>query len=366
MGSKLNLTYLKQYSDTYTHQVVGRFFQNKAQATGQELLQLTPHRQVNLFVLKDIFERWKKEIEKLKSPYFDYQALEVKQAIQETMNVLSRHISVKADYLEPLMIEAVQDMVSLYMEPRVYFERYFNTVEHTKVSLKTLKEIKKYFVYHSNLVDQLISQMEDSGKSELSSDQVLKQIAQFDFDQLDYHKLADELAKVIPIDLGALGVKESEEGEQASASESTSFFDTVEDSQQETIERAEVKTEAKQTEEVVSNAPEKEVPSQSQKKAGVLDAKYFQQFFASDATRFGQTKLDKITGNINLNQRFMFINALFKNNEEAFKSAIKGLDEANSFDQAISILNAEYANTWDPDSEEVEELLALVYRRFRA
>ena len=62
----------------------------------------------------------------------------------------------------------------------------------------------------------------------------------------------------------------------------------------------------------------------------------------------------------------MFINALFKNNEEAFKSAIKGLDEANSFDQAISILNAEYANTWDPDSEEVEELLALVYRRFRA
>ncbi len=47
-----------------------------------EIIHLTPVQQVNYFVLKELFQRWKSEINQLKSPYFDYDNDEVQASLK--------------------------------------------------------------------------------------------------------------------------------------------------------------------------------------------------------------------------------------------------------------------------------------------
>ena len=47
---------------------------------------------MNLFVVRELFKAWKEETKKLKSPYFNYESPEVKEALETLMDKLSNNI----------------------------------------------------------------------------------------------------------------------------------------------------------------------------------------------------------------------------------------------------------------------------------
>src|SRR6187402_755554 len=81
MDEKISLEAIALYGDAYAENVLKGFFSSKDRITGSEILSLCNVQQVNLFVVRELFRAWKEETKRLKSPYFDYEHPEVKEAL---------------------------------------------------------------------------------------------------------------------------------------------------------------------------------------------------------------------------------------------------------------------------------------------
>lgn len=70
---------------------------------------------------------------------------------------------------------------------------------------------------------------------------------------------------------------------------------------------------------------------------------------------------------ISVNNRYMFIQELFHNDKNEFENALFELQEFSTFDESVEFLVQGYAkhNEWNMQSDEVKELLKVLFRRFR-
>ena len=88
--------------------------------TGKEILHISPIKQLNLLIVKSLFEKWQEEIKRIESPYFNYQADQVKIVISQLMNTLSQNISINTENLKPIIEKAVEDLIMLNFDPANY------------------------------------------------------------------------------------------------------------------------------------------------------------------------------------------------------------------------------------------------------
>ena len=66
---------------------------------GDDILRLTSSKQLNLFILKNIYDNWILSFEKNKSNYFNYKNDDILEKIDSLQNILSNHIHIKFDDL---------------------------------------------------------------------------------------------------------------------------------------------------------------------------------------------------------------------------------------------------------------------------
>src|SRR5215468_10505256 len=107
MDERLSLKAVDEYSEDFASKVAAAFFSNKERITGPEILKLCPVHQVNLFVIRELLRAWQHEGQKLRSPYFDYSAPEVKEELERFQNMLSNHILISKENFQPLLKKAV-------------------------------------------------------------------------------------------------------------------------------------------------------------------------------------------------------------------------------------------------------------------
>jgi hypothetical protein len=74
-------------------------------------------------------------------------------------------------------------------------------------------------------------------------------------------------------------------------------------------------------------------------------------------------KIGRIKDGLTINQKFMFTKILFNGDFEIFSAAIEKLDRLDNLKQAMTYLEQTYPE-WDKESEEYEEFIELVEKRF--
>jgi hypothetical protein len=74
-------------------------------------------------------------------------------------------------------------------------------------------------------------------------------------------------------------------------------------------------------------------------------------------------RIPDIKNRLTINQKFMFTKMLFNGDFDLFNNAISKIDSLQSLDEATSYLDSHYSN-WDKGTEEYEEFLELVVKRF--
>ena len=67
---------------------------------GNDIIELTSSKQLNLFILKNIYDAWNKNFEKNKIIYFNYENKEILSAFTSLKNILSNHIEVDIENLK--------------------------------------------------------------------------------------------------------------------------------------------------------------------------------------------------------------------------------------------------------------------------
>jgi hypothetical protein len=88
--------------------------------------------------------------------------------------------------------------------------------------------------------------------------------------------------------------------------------------------------------------------------------------FESEEHAYMKGSIRHLREGMGINQRIMFTRRLFQGNQDLLDQALEELDRTESFFDAVNLLNASFVGTlkWDVQSDEVQELLQLVFRKF--
>lgn len=120
----INAETIQTLSDKLSHKLFLKVA-SKPFLVGSEIISFCHYPQVNKFLLFQIYIDWKNQAAKLKHPYFDYQAPEVIEAMEQFLNVLSNHIRVEQRDFKQLLDKAVYNTFRLLAEPKDSLVSFF-------------------------------------------------------------------------------------------------------------------------------------------------------------------------------------------------------------------------------------------------
>ena len=260
---------------------------------------------------------WNAESEKWRSPFFNYDSAEVQEVVAQFKNVLSNNILItKKDFL-PLLKAAVSQTLFLVLAP---YDFYANILDQKKgiVRADELKNETRYIKINQKPLEKLVEKLELRKADAIMGneafgmlDHILEEV---NFTPEDVEGYLVAFSKVVPLKVESLfEVKENK----------PSPLNDIKPLAKEQPKAAIVK---------VNNNEEKK-------------------------NEF------RIKDSLTINQKFMFTKMLFSGDFEIFSEAIERLDNLDTIKQATIYINENYPH-WDRESEEFEEFMAVVQRKF--
>lgn len=333
MDEKISLKALNQYAIQFANQLADSFFSKKEKISGPEILSLCEIKQVNLFVINDLLSAWKKESEKMKSPYFDYESKEVLDALSQYQNTVSNHILINKVNFLPLLKRGVSQTLYLILAPYDFYSDTLDSKDSEFLYLKDLKEKVKYIKVNRAPLEKLVGHLNTrnleviSGKEAFALlDHILEEV---NFTPEDFEPYLAIFSKLSPINID-------------------NFY------------------EVKATQQTVPPIP-KHTPVIEVKKEIKIESKPAPQPVAAIkptlADNLANQKVTRLKESLTINQKFMFTKILFHGDFEIFSEAIDKLDRFDNLSQATRFLDDGYPD-WDKESEEYEEFIEIVQKRF--
>ncbi len=321
MDEKISLQAVEEYSVAFSSKIADEFFAQHQKISGVEILKLCQTKQINLFVLRELLKAWKQETAKYKSPYFNYEAQDVKESLTQFQNTLSNNILIAKDHFLPLLKKGVSLTVYLVLDPYDFYSDTLDKNGNGIIKVAELKNEIKYIKINNRPLERLVQKLEEKKLESISGneafallDQILEEV---NFTPEDVEPYIQQLSTVLPLEMEKLYVSKSEP----------------------LIHPAKKQ-----------NTPKPIVNEQTSKINVTTVADDFQ-------------KIPDLQNRLTINQKFMFTKMLFNGDFDLFNSAILKIDSLNSLDEATSYLDSHYSN-WDKESEEYEEFMELITKRF--
>ena len=320
MDEKISLKAVEHYSETYSTKVATLFFDGKEKITGLEILNLCEIKQINLFIVRELMHAWRVETQKLKSPYFNYQAKEVADALQHFQNILSNHISIAKNDFFPLLKKAAIQTLFVILDPYDYYSDTLDRQGQGYINLADLRNDIKYLKINRPPLERLVQKLEEKKMTTISGneafallDSILEEV---NFTPEDIDEYLTQFSKVVPLAVEKLYEPKATNKPKAS--------------------------------EPATEPENKTLPAATNESKTV--ANNFQ-------------KITNIKDSLTINQKFMFTKILFNGDFEIFSQAIDRLDTLDNFSQALNYLENNHAR-WDKESEEYLEFMEMVEKRF--
>jgi hypothetical protein len=331
MDEKINLKAVAHYSEQCAVRIMDNFFAQKETITGSEILNLCSIKQVNLFVLHELFKAWKGENKKIQSPYFDYSAPPVKEAFETLMSTLSNHISVDRAHFSPLLQRAIGNTLLLILIPYDFFSNLIAPDSGAPLQIDSFKEQLKYLKINKAPLERLLQRFSEKNIQELSGneafallDQILEEV---NFTPEDVEAYLEEFSKIIPLSVEKL---------------------------------YESPVKAKEAPKAV-NQPKAPLVAQATVTKPTVNDKLARESRPPVAANL--QKISRIKDSLTINQKFMFTKVLFHGDFELFSKAIDDIDRFENVDAALRFIDENYME-WDKESEEFHEFMELVEKRF--
>lgn len=390
MEDKYNHLSVAEYSTNLAKLLCDQYFADHQTISGPQLISFTPVRQVNLFVIKELLVQWNREMAHLRSPYFDFEHEEVKSALVQFMNILSRKILIRRPHFEPLLSKAVYDTFRVVLDPVSVLDEKFLSLLQEDPTAASLQDSLKYLDLDKPLFQEFI---ESLSSSRLDREYILDRFRQYLSGQAPrrttLNTLLDLFNPLLPVSRQNISGRSTDEPPSSAPLPAAPRAAPVRDTAAEAIriEKAPApmfaKPEPARAPAAKSvSAPAASQPKPSQPKPAVvsesgLNQKYkvekpsrHEAYAKNTNTSLAENQINKSIGflkdSISINQRYGFINELFNGQNMEYHAAIKKLDELGDADAAKNYLLKEVAAKydWSKKEEHVQKLLRLIDRKF--
>ncbi len=417
-GNKLNQKAAESYSKSFSSIILENHFPTSNAITGQQILDITPVKQVNFYILKVLFLQWQEETKKFQSPFFDYSKPEVKEGLKSLINTLSKNILIKKEPFRPLLEKAVLDTITLMYNPTEFFIREFSSLPNV-TRIQGFKGLSKYIKLRKNIYNKIVEKLDNDGNQVITNDEI-KTLVQFVVSQQtpendDTDGEASLFSSILPLDvfekvkeeapipeiveepiaeedlliepeeeneeIGEIIIIEEEELDEINQEtneedggiliekdDSVEIVEAEEDVSENMDEEfapiVEVKTAPTP---IVAEKPTTVNEKFTEEKHTINEKFENNQPKSSIAEVHETEKISEIQKNISVNQRYMFLNDLFNGDSSEYSNALEAVEKSNSFDESVELLVQNYSKKyeWDMNSDEVKELLKVIFKRFR-
>jgi len=320
MDEKISLQAVEEYSVAFSSKIADEYFAQHQKISGAEILKLCQTKQINLFVLRELLKAWKQEAAKYKSPYFNYEAQDVKESLTQFQNTLSNNILIAKDHFLPLLKKGVSLTVYLVLDPYDFYSDTLDKNGNGIIKVTELKNEIKYIKINNRPLERLVQKLEEKKLESISGneafallDQILEEV---NFTPEDVEPYIQQLSTVLPLEMEKLYDNKSEPLSQSPKKE---------------------------------NTPRPIINEQTSAPVTTV-ADEFQ-------------RIPDLQNRLTINQKFMFTKMLFNGDFDLFNSAVLKIDSLSSLDEARSYLDSHYSN-WDRESEEYEEFMEMIMKRF--
>ncbi len=246
MASKLNNNAVLAYAESFAKAVCSDFFAKHERITGSQLTDFCGIKQINLFIIKILFENWQADNAKIKSPFFDYENPEIKALLEKLMNMLSRNISIDEATFEKLVTQSVADTIQLLLAPYVFYEQEVNKLAQNGNTIRINEEFKpalKYVKTHKILFEQIVKGLEEKSDAGMISAtkaiDVIGNIVDNNVEYDDPKTILRQLGDIVPLKIQEF-VTFTDQSQKAEKVEEKTPEPTID-----TIEEAPQKEEAK-------------------------------------------------------------------------------------------------------------------------
>jgi hypothetical protein len=320
MDEKINPSAIEKYSETYAIALANSFFEKKLKITGPEIVNLCEIKQVNLFVIRELMHVWTKEAEKLKSPYFDYEADEVKEILVQFQNLLSNNISIAKEDFLPLLKAAIIKTINLILSPYDFYSQTLDRYGKGYLKREALRNEVKYLKINKAPLERLLVDLEKRSSDLISGneafgilDHILEEV---NFAPEEFESFISQFSRLVPLSVEQLYEKRIAVQEPPKTEQKKIFIENTLKEQKQTI-----------------------------------------------ADNLAKQKSFDLKQSLTINQKFMFTKVLFNGDFEIFSEAINKIDSLSTLNHALAYIG-EYYPEWDIESEEYEEFVEVLTKRF--
>lgn len=365
MAGKLNQVAVKDYAEQFAQTVCDAHYQTHADVKGEQIMGVTPIKQLNLLVVKNLFEQWQEETENIKSPFFDYEKPEIAEAMEKLMNLLSRNISVKRAYFEPLLIGATEETLRLLLSPYLFYEQEFEKLGMRFHLEEDFLPLTKYIKTHQKLLNKLIDGLgtltDTEGFIEVSkacqkAETIIKENLEFD----DPKPALRDFHQVRPLRLQDLVAKPGDDLTKHKAP----IPQTVKRTPEPQPPKESPTSAPAPVEQPVMNAVlEKEPPQKTVHERLIDEEPPAQPTVLERQQKHAGESLETL---IPLNRKMAFIDQLFKGDQEVFRDVVNHIDHCANYHEAIMYIREKYfyKYDWDLGNAEVQEFYSIIEKKF--
>ncbi len=418
MSDQVNRQGLDNYAQVLAEKTLTTFFNQNEAIGGKEIMTFTPVEQINVFILQKLFAKWKEEENNIKSPYFDYSHEQVKEVMQQLMEMLSHHIRVKRDDFFPLLKSAIEDMFELILEPVNFIKYKYLNYEEIKIEFDRIITDTKYIKLNRFLIDDTIESFNAIISNEVNVEDFndkLVQVYQNNKDQLtDIADILDQLHGVCPVNKDQIFAAKEEltlpvfETETAKVEEVIDEEQTTVEVQEEEDLSADQSEENKLKDLSIENDADVEEPLseviEEEKEAldeileekeaigedelsgldeeadvpnvveGVQESeqskKTLNDVFSAEkktlndlhsnknkeslSLGFAGKKVTTLESAMSINQKYLFINQLFEGSKSEFEEAVSEVNKLSDYESASNYLIDNFAKKYNWDKKEAE------------
>ncbi len=362
----INQAAIQIYSKESTENSLFRYFSDKSTVlgsiSGKEILSFCSFKQINLLIIKQLFDNWQKTIENSRSPYFDYQNPEVENIAKQFANVLSQHILVKKEDFRPLLKQAVADTLLLILHPYSYFVKELQQLKGQIITHTKLQETFKYVNIHQYLAQDLIKKVPLNSKIELfEAITLFKDLYEEKSEQLASTELyISQLNDFYPCNLQVFIMNNESKA---------NILETIaEKNLRENLRTTNEDVFAKNTNDIPQNVIKdsffgENKLKQEDKQESKQENKEDKQDILVENNRI--EKIDSIRNAIDLNIRLRLISALFEGNHSACSQFLTELEQCMTFgatQKLIQVYTRDYH--WAEENSEVAHLQEIISKKF--
>ena len=348
---------IEKYCDSLRDKIVFNHFNGQEFIDGQGIKKLTDVPQINSFVIRELFVKWKEETSKLKSPFFDFDHSDVQKALNEFLGQLSFHIKIDKDRFEYLLKDALKQVFE-YLENPIYFlqEEIFGIEGGVYLKAEVIQKFKYLKLYPEEL--ERLKADTRLQEEQIRADQIMSAIEDvFEYADIEGTEKAfiDQLEQIAPNNF----VSFHKEPSLTDNISDTSEFVDVPDLPSSVEEQQNYGNTENNLEESVSYEGEGEDNDSSNLNDSFAPNK-------ADEFSVELSPIDSLEEGISLHQKYYFIKELFDLQEDVFERALHEADRFTTFEDARDYLLDGYAESysWDKKQEAATDLFILLNRKF--